>query len=142
MPFTFSGSSVDRLDRYFTVVFQAAAAADCVDTYAWMAPFHAQLRGVREVHSTAGSDAGTVTVIPRKISVDATAPGAAESAGTVDELITAAIDLKATADTVQTPTLEAADVCHFRPGDRLALNFAGTQTAVAGLLIVFVFERE
>lgn len=141
MPFTFSGTSVDRLDKFFTVEFQAAAAADCVDTYAWMAPFHAQLRGLREVHSTAGSDGGAVSVIPRKVSADVQAPGAAESAGTIDELITAVIDLKATADTVQTPTLDTTDICHFRPGDRLALNFAGTQTAVAGLLLVFVFER-
>jgi hypothetical protein len=136
MPFTFSGTSYDRLANFFTVTFNADAAG-AVDRFIWQAPFHARLVGLREVHSTAGGTSAAIR--PRKVTADATAPGATAGA-TVIELTTAAIDLTATANTSQTPTL-VSSATHFKPGDRLGLDASGTMTALVGLNLTFVFER-
>lgn len=142
MPFTFSGSSLDRLERYFTVQFHVAAAADAIDSFVWMAPFHCHFRGCRFVADTVSSSAGA-TVTPRKITADATDAGAAAGATVIE--LTADIPTDGTDNTAETPDLASgvtAGDLHFKPGDRLAVDFSATQTALAGATLVFVFERE
>jgi hypothetical protein len=88
---------------------------------------------VQEIHSVVGG--ASAAVQPRKIT-DTSSPGSAASA-TVKELTTAAISLTTTVNTVQTGTLvaTAADLL-FAAGDKLALNFSGTTTGLAGVLTI------
>jgi hypothetical protein len=94
-----------------------------------------KVTAVREVHSTAGSDAGAVSVTVTK-DTGTQAPGA----GTA--LLTAALDAKATANTVQSGTLIAtAATLTLAAGDRLSVLFAGTLTALAGVVVTVSLKR-
>jgi hypothetical protein len=106
--------------------------ATAVDTNVWIAHRRCKLLGIRELHSVVGGAAAAVR--PRKITADATAPGAAAGA-TVKELTTANIDLTATANTAITPALVAttADLT-FATGNKLALDFSGTLTGLVGMI--------
>jgi hypothetical protein len=89
--------------------------------------------GVRCVYDTAGTDASAVNVQVTK-DTGTNAPGA----GT--DLLTnntnAGFNLKATANTPQTGTLvTTAGATTMAAGDRLSLDFAGTLTALAGLVV-------
>lgn len=116
------------VDRVFISVPIAAAS---VDTWAFVADRPYTVIAVKETHSVAGSDGGTVTLDVRKIT-DVSAPGA--SAGsTVKELLSAALNLKSTANTPVTGTLSAtAEDLDLAAGDKIGFNFAGTLTALAG----------
>lgn len=86
---------------------------------------------ITEVHNTASSS-GTIGV--RKIT-DASAPGAAASS-TVLELLTAALSTATTANTPQNGALVTTQSTRkLKPGDRLALDFGGTVTSLAGCLV-------
>lgn len=89
-----------------------------------------------EVHETAGSDVGVVTLQLEKLT-GTTAPGSGTN------LLQTAINLKATANTVRTGTLVKTsytaiqtNTLFLNVGDRLALKDSGTLTAVAGLSTV------
>jgi hypothetical protein len=100
-------------------------------------PRKCKLLEVAEVHSVVGGSGASVR--PRKITADAKAPGATAGTG-VTELTTAAIDLTATANTVQNPALSAtAGDLIFQAGDRLAEDYAGTLTGLAGCVIAYRF---
>ena len=88
---------------------------------------------IRQIHSVAGTDGSAVSL---QVTKDTTtnAPGA----GT--DLLTnntnAGFNLKSTANTVQTGTLTAtAATKKLAAGDRLSLDFAGTLTDVAGVVV-------
>lgn len=85
--------------------------------------------GAREVHSTAGSDAGTVSIDIKKD----TGTGAPVSGNTV---LASVFDAKGTANTVvsKSPTAVGADKL-LAAGDRLSVDFVGTLTALAGVAI-------
>jgi hypothetical protein len=121
------------VDRVFLTVPIAAAS---VDTWAFIADRAYTVNSIKEVHTVAGSDGSAVTLDVRKITADATAPGAAAGA-TVKELLTTAFDLKSTANTPVTGTLTAtaADL-NLAAGDRIGFNFAGTLTSLAGGLVL------
>lgn len=86
--------------------------------------------GFWEVHATAGSDAGSVTIGLEKLT-GTTAPGS----GT--DVLSSALSLKATANTVQegtlTPTIANKALAI---GDRLALEDTGTLTGVANVTVL------
>ncbi len=107
---------------------QAATAANY--GVFWIAPFACYVSEFREVHQTAGSDGSAVTVTLEKLT-GVQAP----DAGTA--MLTTALSLKATANTVQTGVLTptTANVNLVR-GDRLALKDAGTLTAVSNVTTV------
>jgi hypothetical protein len=89
--------------------------------------------GVREVHAAAGNDAGAVNLQVTK-DTGTNAPGA----GT--DLLTdnsgAGFNLKGTANTVQNGTLTGtAGALDLAAGDRLAVDFAGTLTTLAGVVV-------
>lgn len=81
---------------------------------------------VSEIHSTAGTDGGTVTV-DFGIAKGTTAPGSATT------VLTGALNAKSTAATTQYGTLVAGRHSKMlSKGDRLAIIYAGTLTALAG----------
>lgn len=88
-----------------------------------------EIVAIREVHSAIGSDVGAVTLAVTKDTGTA-APGA----GTTVQ--TGTFNLKSTANTVQTGTLTAtAANKKLAAGDRLSVNFTGTVTDVAGVVV-------
>lgn len=100
--------------------------------YIAQAPFF--VRAVQEVHGTAGTDAGAVSVNIEKLT-GTQAPGA----GTV--MLTTTINMKGTINTVQTGVLDPDRTKRsLKKGDRLALKLTGTPTAVADA--VFTVEIE
>ena len=114
----------------FEVCFAPGTIADAA-FYLAQAP--CKVVGVSYIHSTAGTDAGAVNVQLTKDSGTA-APGA----GT--DLLTnntnAGFNCKGTANTVQTGALVTTDATlTLAAGDRLALDFAGTTTALAGVVV-------
>jgi hypothetical protein len=82
--------------------------------------------GAVEVHSTAGTDGGAVTL---DVVVDPTtgAPGGGTS------VLTAPFNAKATANVVQTAAIVAGS--KILPGQRLSLKVTGTTTSLAGVII-------
>ena len=105
---------------------QLILAADAPNRVVSIARNTIQLVAVREAHSVVGGAACTITV--EKLT-STTAPGS----GTA--LLTAAIDLTATINTVVAPALTAtlADL-QFAAGDRVGLKFTGTQTGLVGTI--------
>lgn len=139
------GTAYDRLleldfglsSALFDVNFHAWLNADCIDRGIWIANRPCQLVAAREVHATAGNDAGAVNLQLVK-DTGTNAPGA----GT--DLLTnntnAGFDMKGTANTVQVGTLTStvADL-QFAVGNRLSADFAGTVTTLAGVVVTATF---
>lgn len=90
---------------------------------------------ISEVHRTAGSDAGTVT-----ISVEKCTSGTAADGGV--DLLATALSLKAAAATPQFGTLTNTkkDLIMLR-GDRLVLKDTGAVTAVADVCVTVVLQE-
>lgn len=88
---------------------------------------------IRQVHSVAGSDGSAVNVqVVKDTGTDA--PGAGTNLLTNNS--NAGFNLKATANTVQTGTLTStAATKKLAAGDRLSVDFAGTLTDVAGVVV-------
>lgn len=120
------------------VSVQCLLNADCVDRAFFVANRAYEVVAVREVHATAGNDAGSVNLqVTKDTSTDA--PGA----GT--DLLTnntnAGFNMKGTANTVQTGTLTAtAASLKLAAGDRLSLDFAGTVTTLAGVVVTVTLK--
>jgi hypothetical protein len=116
-------------------------AATAVDRAVWACPARGRaykLAGYTAVWSTAGGSSAAVR--PRKCT-GTSAAGAAAGATVVEQ--SAAVDLTATADTVTTPALTATDAGRtFLPGNRLCLDFSGTQTGLVGLNMIFYFTPD
>lgn len=122
-----------------TLTFKSDYDANSVDKWAFTANRALKILGITEVHAVAGSDGGTVTLDVRKVtSVDL--PGAAASS-TVKEFLTAAFNLKSTANTVVAGTLSAtaADIT-LASGDKIGLNFVGTLTALVGGVVTVSYK--
>jgi hypothetical protein len=115
--------------------------ANSVDDWVFIADRAYTVVSIKEVHSVAGNDASAVTLDVRKVT-DASAPGAAASS-TVKELLSSALNLKSTANTVVTGSLTAtaADL-DLAAGDKIGLNFAGTLTSLAGGLLVIELKAK
>ena len=93
-----------------------------------------KVTAIRQVHSTAGTDGGSVTVSVSK-DTGTQAPGAGVG------LLTAAFNLKAAVNTVQTGSLSATEAdLKLAAGDRLAVVFGGTLTAVAGVVVTIELQ--
>jgi hypothetical protein len=111
----------------------------CIDQAFFVANFPCQVTGVTYVHATAGTDGSAVNVqLTKDTATDA--PGA----GT--DLLTnntnAGFNCKGTANTVQTGALIATvATLQLAVGDRLALDFAGTVTALAGVSVTVSLRR-
>ena len=96
----------------------------------FIVPVACVLTGFKEVHETIGSDGSAVTVTLEKLT-GATAPDSGIA------MLTAALSLKATANTVQTGTIVPSLVTrNLKAVDRLGLKDAGTLTSVAGVTVL------
>lgn len=96
----------------------------------FIAPAACKVTGIKEVHSTAGSDAGAVTAVVTK-DTGTNAPGAGTSLHQ-----SGSFNLKGTANTVQSATLSTTTATlTLAAGDRLAVKLTGTSTAVAGAVV-------
>lgn len=116
------------------VMINSKFNANSVDEWTFIADRAYTVVSIKEIHAVAGNDASAVTLDVRKIT-DASAPGAA-AGSTVKELLSSALSLKSTANTVVTGTLSAtvADL-NLAAGDKIGLNFIGTLTTLAGAMI-------
>lgn len=128
-----SGTTERKVVANVLATFALAANASLADQAFFTATRAYQVIAIREVHSAAGTDVGAVNLQVTK-DTGTTAPGA----GT--DLLTnnanAGFDLKGVANTVQTGTLTATEASlQLAAGDRLAVDFAGVLTAVAGVVV-------
>ena len=104
--------------------------AASVDTVFYVATRSARVEAIMTRVTVAGTDAGAVTAVVRKVP-----SGTAISAGTV--LHTGTVNLKGTANTNQALTLSttATDLI-LAAGDAIAINFTGVLTASTGQVTV------
>ncbi len=109
----------------------AAIATQCF----FLANRPVTVTGISMVWSTAGSDAGAVTVDVTK-DTSTNAPGAGVS------LLNAAQSVKGTANVPVSPALTGTTSrLTLAAGDRLAIKTTGTLTALAGLVVVVSFSN-
>lgn len=130
------GQSTGLQDTIAATMFvPGGVAAGDFDGRLFQADRAYEVVAVREQHQTAGSDAGAVTVMVKK------APsGTAKASGT--DILAAGINLKATADTIQSPALHAtATNYQLAAGDSLGLVTTGTLTAVDGVSVTVYLKK-
>ena len=118
---------------HHTIQGTAAATAGNYGTF-YIVPMPCYVSGFKEVHQTAGSDGSAVTVTLEKLT-GTTAPDSGK------ELLTTALSLKATANTVQTGTIVSTLTSgipdkRLAAGDRLCMKDSGTLTAVNNVTVV------
>jgi hypothetical protein len=110
-------------------------ASSVADVQFFTAPVKCQVVAVREVHATAGNDAGAVTGTIRRCQ-------GTEAATAGDDLLSATINFKGTALTEQTPALTTTNGdLILEAGNRLALDVTGTTTTLAGVIITVLLKR-
>jgi hypothetical protein len=110
-------------------------ASSVADVQFFTAPVKCEVVGVREIHAVAGNDAGEVTGTIRRCQ-------GTEAATAGDDLLSAAINLKGTALTQQTPALTATTAnLILEAGDRLSLDVTGTTTTLAGVIVTVLLKR-
>jgi hypothetical protein len=117
-------------------------ASSVADVQFFTAPVKCQVVTIREVHTTAGSDAGAVSGTIRRCQ-------GTEAATAGDDLLgSTKIDFKGTALTEQ--KFDAADSGELtsttanltlEAGDRLSLDVTGTTTALAGVILSVLLKR-
>lgn len=122
-----------------TVSYSMLANASLADQAFFVADRAYDVVAVRQIHSVAGTDGSAVNLQVTKDTSTA-APGA----GT--DLLTnntnAGFNLKGTANTVQAGTLTATAASkRMAAGDRLSVDFAGTLTTLAGVVVTVVLRR-
>lgn len=120
------------------VTVQQPVNAGNVDQDVFIADRPYRVVAVRESHGTAGNDAGAVTLDV----VKCTGTTAAASGTTV---LGSTFNMKSTANTVVTKTrgnggVVSTDVALLAEGDRLAFNYTGTITALAGVVVSIVLR--
>lgn len=131
-------SSLSQGVKLFAVHWNAPSAAFTTDTIVFTAPFDCVLQSVNEVHAVLGTDASAVNI---QVTHDTgtQAPGAGTDL--LSNNSNAGFNMKGTINTVQYGTFKAGASRKFARGDRLSLDFAGVQTAVAGTAITAIFNR-
>lgn len=133
----FSSINPNFVFIHWTIIDTMAATAGNYGVF-WTAPFACTVVAMTEVHKTAGSNGGAVTVQLEKL-----ASGEALDAGVA--LLTTALSLKTTADIPQSGTIVPTYTGSIRNatlkiGDRLALKDAGTLTSVAGVTVMITIQ--
>lgn len=122
---------IDQKTLYLahTVPSVDAATAGYYSTF-FIAPAIMTLQSVREVHATAGTAGGSVTLQVEKLT-STTAPGSGTN------MLGTALSLKATANSVQTASLTTTLANRgLAIGDRVALKTSGTLTSVANVTVL------
>jgi hypothetical protein len=103
------------------------AAADVVDCFIFIADQRYRVVQIEEVHTTKETGGALVALFRRCQGTEAPSAGDAIGGGT-------SLNLAATDETVQTGILSGTEAnLTLEDGDRLALDFTGTPTDVAGV---------
>lgn len=119
------------------VTYNLQANGDLVDQAFYLAQRDVIVTAAYYVHSTKCSVASTVVQVVKDTSTNA--PGAGTDILTNNT--NTGFDLTGANNTVQTGTLTAtAATLRLAPGDRLSVDFAGTLTALAGVIVVVVLQ--
>lgn len=98
----------------------------------FIAPFKCAVVQIDEVHTTAGTNGGAVTLNVERLQ-------GTEALDAGDALLSTAFNLKGIANTVQNGALVANSTVVLEKGDRLALKDSGTLTDVAGVCVTVKF---
>ena len=106
--------------------------ASSVDQWAFIAKYACQVTNVSVIYTVVGGSGATVDV-KKSITVEAPASGAT--------MLTAAVALTATANTVYTPTLAAAAACQLAAGNTIGIDLSGTLTGLVGGIVVITMMR-
>lgn len=107
-------------------------AAENIDQPLFIADRAYKVVSIKEAHGTAGG-AGAALVLKKCTGTQAAASGTAMHTGS--------IDLTATANTVVTPTLSATATDYtLAAGDRIAADYTGTITPLAGANVTIVLR--
>ena len=121
-----------------TVDIYLPANGDQVDSAFYIATRPQKVTGIKQIHSTLGTNGSAVSLQVTK-DTGTNAPGAGTNLLTNNSNV--GFNLKSTVETVQEGSLaSAAATLKMATGDRLALDFAGTLTAVAGLAVSVELE--
>lgn len=119
-------------------VFRMHANGDLADQAFHIANYEQKVARILYVHSVLGTDAGAVNLqVVKDTGTDA--PGAGTDLLT--DNTAAGFNCKAAINTVQVGTLATtAGLTTLAPGNRLSVDFAGTLTALAGVVVAVLFE--
>lgn len=121
--------STKKFYIYHTLPGTSSATAALYGSF-FIAAFKCVVVGMKEVHRVAGSDGGAVTLQLEKL-VGTEAPGSG------DALLSTALSLKTTAETVQSGVIiPVPKTKTLGIGDRLCLKDAGTLTAVDNVTVI------
>ena len=123
--------------KVWTQTWTAPSAAYATDHVIFTAPFDCILLSVSECHSVVGSDGGAVNIqVTKDTGTDA--PGAGTNLLTNNT--NAGFDLKGTINTVVDGVFATtAGLRNLAKGNRIAVDYAGTQTGVVGTAITMTF---
>ncbi len=123
--------------KVWTQTWTAPSAAYATDHVIFTAPFDCILLAISECHSVVGSNGGAVSLqVTKDTGTDA--PGAGTDLLTNNSA--AGFNLKSTINTVVDGVFATtAGLRNFAKGDRIAVDYAGTQTAVVGTAITMTF---
>lgn len=116
-----------------SAVYSVAANASLVDQVFFIANQAYKVKAIYEIHTTAGTVAGCTATIKKVISGSTIANGTALHSST--------IALDGTAETLQTATLSTnTATLTLAAGDRLALDYGGTLTTLAGVVVTVYLQ--
>lgn len=124
--------------KTFDVTFNMNANASLADQCIFIAQRPCKLVMASEVHSTAGTDGSAVSL---QLTLDrgTDAPGAGTDLVSLNA--NAGFNLKGTANTVQVATFISEGILSLARGERISLDFAGTLTSLAGVVVTLTFEE-
>lgn len=118
---------------HWTLPGSSAATAGNYGVF-WVAPVACTVIGFAEVHEVAGSAGGTVSLQLERLQ-------GTEAPGAGDNLLLSALNLKATANTVQYGSITQArsggiGLANLAAGDRLCLKDSGTLTSLSNVTVL------
>jgi hypothetical protein len=126
---SFNDVYLKKLWYAFTIYGADAATSANYKTFL-IVPVASTLTGFKEVHGTAGTDGGAVTIDLEKLT-GTTAPGSGST------MLSATLNLKGAANTILTATLTGTLANRsVKIGDRIALKSSGTLTSVADVSVL------
>lgn len=128
---TFSNIGTDRM----AVSYSEVQNGDLVDQVFWINNTGQTMvvKAISAIHGTIGSDGSAVSLDVERLQ------GTEAEGGNGDTLLTTVHDLKSTVDTVVDLTLTAtAANLEIADGDRLAIDYQGTLTAVTNVCVTVI----
>lgn len=133
-----SGTTARIVPKNIVVMWNIVANGSLVDQCIFIATRAYTVKAVSEVHSTLGTDGSAVNL---QLTKDTGTTAPAGGTALLTNNANAGFDMKAAINTVQVGTLTAtAASLALAAGDRLSLDFVGTLTALAGVVVTIELE--